>query len=135
MRIKQNEIKQNKISNVLIICFPQLQHIFKRETMFFCLWFLKLGKSNISTVNCIVQRQPSRGVLGEGVLKICSKFTGEHPCRKVISIKLLCNFIKITLRHGCSPVNLLLIFRTLFLKNISRRQLSNCCDQLRYKFS
>ena len=30
--------------------------------------------------------------LGKGVLKICSKFTGEHPCRSVISIKLLCNF-------------------------------------------
>ena len=28
--------------------------------------------------------------LGKGVLKICSKFTGEHPCRSVISIKLLC---------------------------------------------
>ena len=25
----------------------------------------------------------------EGVLKICSKFTGEHPCRSAISIKLL----------------------------------------------
>ena len=29
------------------------------------------------------------------------------------------NFIEITLRHGCSPVNLLHIFRTLFLKNTS----------------
>ena len=28
--------------------------------------------------------------LGKGVLKICSKLTGEHPCRSVISIKLLC---------------------------------------------
>ena len=27
--------------------------------------------------------------LGKGFLKICSKFTGEHPCRSVISIKLL----------------------------------------------
>ena len=27
--------------------------------------------------------------LRKGVLKICSKFTGEHPCRSVISIKLL----------------------------------------------
>ena len=27
--------------------------------------------------------------LGKGVLKICSKFTGEHPCRSAISIKLL----------------------------------------------
>ena len=24
--------------------------------------------------------------LGEGVLKICSKFTGEHPCRGAIYI-------------------------------------------------
>ena len=57
--------------------------------------------------------------LRKGVLKICSKVTGEHPCRSAISIKLLCNFIKIALRHGCSPVNLLHIFRTPFLKNTS----------------
>ena len=56
--------------------------------------------------------------LGKGVLEICSKFTGEHPCRSAISIKLLCNFIKMTLRHGCSPVNWLHIFRTqLFKRN------------------
>ena len=46
--------------------------------------------------------------LRKGVLKICSKFIGEHPCRSAISIKLLC---KITLWHVCSPVNLLHIFR------------------------
>ena len=57
--------------------------------------------------------------LGKGVLKTCSKFTGEHPCRSVISIKLLCNFIEIAFRHGCSPVNLLHNFRTSFLKNTS----------------
>ena len=55
--------------------------------------------------------------LGKGVLKICSKFTGERPCRSVISIRLLCNFIETALRHGCSPVNLLQIFRTAFAKN------------------
>ena len=27
--------------------------------------------------------------LEKGVLKLCSKFTGEHPCRSVISINLL----------------------------------------------
>ena len=54
---------------------------------------------------------------GKGVLKICSKFTGEHPYQSVISIKLLCNFIEIALWHGCSPVNLLHIFRTTFYKN------------------
>ena len=70
--------------------------------------------------------------LGKSVLKICSKFTGEHPCRSVISIKLLCNFIKITLRHGCSPVNLLHIFSEyLFL----RIPLDGCfCRILAYLF-
>ena len=29
--------------------------------------------------------------LEKGVLEICGKFTGEHPCWSVISIKLLCN--------------------------------------------
>ena len=52
----------------------------------------------------------------KGVLKICSKFTGEHPCRSAISIS---NFIEIALRHGCSPVNLLHIFRTCFPRNTS----------------
>ena len=41
--------------------------------------------------------------LEKGVLKICSKFTGKHPWRSVISIKL----------------NLMHIFTTSFLKNIS----------------
>ena len=38
----------------------------------------------------------------------------------VISVKLLklqCNFTEITLRHVCSPVNMLHIFRTPFPKN------------------
>ena len=33
--------------------------------------------------------------------------------------KVAKQFIKITLRHGCSPVNLLHIFRTPFPKNTS----------------
>ena len=48
-----------------------------------------------------------------GILEICSKFTGEQPCRSVISKKLLCNFIEVTLRHVRSLVNLLHISRTL----------------------
>ena len=59
--------------------------------------------------------------LGKGVLKICSKFTREHPCRSVMSIKLHSNFIEITLRHGCSSVNLSHIFRTPFTKNTPGR--------------
>ena len=58
--------------------------------------------------------------LRKGVLKIFSKLTGEHPCRSAISIKLHSNFIEIAFRYGCSPVNLLHIFRTPFLKNCSK---------------
>ena len=62
---------------------------------------------------------PSEVFLRKDVLKICSKFTGEHQCRSGVSINLLCNFTVIALLHGCSSVNLLHIFRTPFLKNTS----------------
>ena len=67
---------------------------------------------------------------GKGVLKKCSKCTGEHPCRSVISIKLLCNFIEIPLRHECSSVNLLHIFRTSFSKNTSGWLLLTNCKNI-----
>ena len=35
-------------------------------------------------------------------------------------VALLCKFTEITLQHGCSPVNLLHIFRTPFPKNTCR---------------
>ena len=76
--------------------------------------------------------------LVKGVLKICSKFTGEHPRRSVISMmKLLCNFIEIALRHGCSPVNLQHIFRTPFTKDISGRLLLifATIEPLRFSFT
>ena len=62
-------------------------------------------------------------LLGNDVLNIFSEFTGEHPCRSPISIKLQSNFIEIALQHGCSPVNLLHIFRTPFPKNTSEELL------------
>ena len=61
--------------------------------------------------------------LEKGVLKICRKFTGEHSCQSVISIKLQNKFIEITLWDECSPVYLLQIFRTPFTKNTSGRLL------------
>ena len=57
--------------------------------------------------------------LRKSVLKICRKFTGEHPCRSVISINLQSNFVEITLRQLCPPVNLQQIFRTHFPENTS----------------
>ena len=66
---------------------------------------------------------------GKGVLKICSKFTGERPCRSVILIKLLSNFIEITPRHGCSA-NLLYNFRTPFPRNTPWRPLGGMRSKL-----
>ena len=69
--------------------------------------------------------------LVKGVMKICSRFAGEHPCRSGISIKLQSNLIEITLRHGFSPVNLLHIFRTPLSENTSGWLLLNELTHLR----
>ena len=49
----------------------------------------------------IFRSSPPEVFLGKCVLEISIKYTGEHQCQSAISKKLLCNFIKITLRHGC----------------------------------
>ena len=35
-----------------------------------------------------IQKHPPRVPLEKGVMKICNNFTGENPCRSVISMKL-----------------------------------------------
>ena len=72
-----------------------------------------------------LQSSRPEAFLRKGILKIFSKFTREHPCRSMISIKLLCKFIEIELQHGCSPVNLVHIFRTPFPQNTSGWQVRN----------
>ena len=67
----------------------------------------------------LVKSSPAEVFVRKGPLKICSTFTGEHPCRSVISLQLFCSFIGITFRHGCSPVKLLHIFKTPFPNNTS----------------
>ena len=82
----------------------------------------------MSLFSSIVKNSPLDLFLGKGVLKICRKYTGEHPYRSEISKELLYSFIEIVLRHGCSSVNLLHIhiFRVPFCKNTSGGLLSNC---------
>ena len=70
------------------------------------------SSNNLSSTN--FRSSHSEVFLGKGVLKICSKFTGAQLCQNVVSIKLQSNFIEITLRHGCSLLYLLHIFRTPF---------------------
>ena len=62
----------------------------------------------------MLQKQPSRDVL----IKRYSE-NMQQIYRRTPMLKLQSNFIEITLRHGCSPVNLLHIFRTSFPKNTS----------------
>ena len=47
------------------------------------------------------------------------EITLRHGCSPVNLLHIFSNFIEITLQHGCSPVNLLHIFRTPFSKNTS----------------
>ena len=80
----------------------------------------KLGFFRKSFLYQIRRRNiPPEVFFEKDALKRCGKFTSEQSCPSVISIKPLCNFIEITLRHGCSPVNLLHIFRIPFYKNSS----------------
>ena len=62
--------------------------------------------------------QPFRGVLGKGVLKICSKFTGEYPCQSAISINLLCNLtngLQFMQSSLCTSITVLLLLLRYFL--------------------
>ena len=79
------------------------------------IFFLKLRRRNSLQVSS--EAFPSEVFLGKGVLKICRKFTGEHPGQRAISIKLFYNFTEIAHGHEGSPVNLLHILRTPFYKN------------------
>ena len=76
---------------------------------------LQISKILFDTWRC-----PPKVLFGQDVLQICSKFIVEHPCQSVISKKLICNFIEITLRHECSPGHLLHIFRTPSYKSTFR---------------
>ena len=92
-----------------------------------CVWFIQNGDSNVLktwTENSIlsigiIRSSHPEVLLIKDALKICSKFTGGHPCWSVISIKLQSNSIEIALWHGCFSVNLLHIFRTTFPRNTS----------------
>ena len=71
-------------------------------------------------------------LLRKRALKICNKFTGEHPCWSVISIELPSNFIEIASQNGCSPVDLLHIFRTLFPKSSLKVVLHGAICMIRF---
>ena len=110
LKIPQNYLEMSMVEPVFLNIVAGSFRIILRKIN-----ILVLGLSKVTTF----RSSSSQVLLGKGVLKICSKFTGEHRCRSEISIKLLCNFIEIELWHGCFPVNLLHFFRTPFPKNTS----------------
>ena len=91
-----NNINKNKHKNKFAR-IPRLKFVITQE------W----PKDNAEKPN---QKQPIRTVLKKGVLKM----------------SLQSNFIEITRRHGCSPVNLLHIFRTPFPRNTSDFKFEEC---------
>ena len=98
----------------IAVLFPSFFPLFGSPSMHFGGWAALCGSELITEAS-----GPPGVVLGKGVLKICSKFTGEHPCRNVISIKLQSISIEIPLLHWYPLVNLLYIIRTPFHKNTS----------------
>ena len=85
----------------------------------------------ISTQNILIPRSPLskfRKMFQSGhLLNLDSNKKQKQPPRGVLkkwcSENMQSNFIEIALRHECSPVNLVHIFRTLFPNNTSRRLL------------
>ena len=71
----------------------------------------------------IGQKQPSRSVLKKWCFENMQQIYRRTPMTKCDFNKVASKFIKIALRHGCSPVNLLHIFKAPFPKNTSGRLL------------
>ena len=95
-----SKTKIGKVSWCLILFYVSqssspLQSCFKENA--------KILSKNSTTQEIITISRQSRSsrpemFIGKDVLKKCRKFTGEHPCRSAISIKLLANLLKLHFR-------------------------------------
>ena len=75
---------------IIITCSKATKHVIKIFLLWSKSYSLPLFKINFS-----IHRSSPPGVfLGKGVLKICSKFTGEQTCRNAISVKLAASDFK-----------------------------------------
>ena len=111
------------IKNRCLICNAHTTKFIKLLINIFCQAGSKGKTHPAQKMKYVFRSHHPEVFLRKGVLKIYSKFTGEQSWWSLISIELQSNFIEITLRYGCSPVNLLHIFRTPFPKNTSGRLL------------
>ena len=88
-------------------------------------YFLHEKQTDIKTAGLKSNKAIISGKICMFAVDVFSSFRYIFPVLVVVSVlfsqfsQLFCNFIEITLWHGCSPVNLPHIFRTSFPKNTS----------------
>ena len=85
---------------------------------------------NISS-HYYIQKQLSRTVLKKRCSENMQHIYRRTPMLECDFNKVTWNFMKITLRHGCSLVNLLHIFRTPFLKGTLMQISLNVCIHIK----
>ena len=105
---------------------PHLSILLKESTLKNCLWILGspcdvpvCANLGLIVLFSSFQKQPPRGVPRKRCSVNMQQFYRITPMPKCDFNKAASNFIEITLGHGCSPVNLLHIYRTPFLRNTS----------------
>ena len=94
--------------------------------------FLFKSISSFSYQNCYFEisrnrSSPPEVLLGKDILKKCRRFTGEHPCRSVISINLLCNWMFIL----CMDVLLKICY--IFSEHLFIRRPTKGCFSRKFK--
>ena len=83
------------------LCFHLTDHVILLSKRFsvnpkWLRWKLWLKQIELlrEGITCTFKSSPLEMFLGKAVLKLCNKFTGEHPCKSLISIKLQSKFCK-----------------------------------------
>ena len=115
----QVQAKISTIRSVFPDIFPFLMTMVSFTDVFFFWYLLKLLLFRISQgYSFLIYIKKNRSshpymFLGKGVLKICSTFTGQHPCLSAISIKLLKICSKFTGEHQCRSAIAIKLLATL----------------------
>ena len=78
-------IYQQRVSLFTILCLEIFNSLVLRKKYFETAYE---AANSFILLDLISWNSPPELFLGKGLLKRCSKFTWEHPCRSVISVKL-----------------------------------------------
>ena len=105
--LKTRTVMNAKVS-VFVICVKAIIYLLMYNSYGCSFKFFSITRSSCPEV-----------FLEKVVPKICSEFTGEHPCRRMILISYFATLWNPTSALVFSTVNLLHIFKTPFSKNTS----------------